>query len=165
MNVAPELLSFMQSFEPERTHQLTDEELRRYGLSEEDPIAQEQRVADVASLWGITSMQYRERLLLRDESCRTWSPESLLHMNNKENDELYKAGMPSPDALDTNFKRHRARETDFGTKYERCSMRVLSGLEDSVVRARLSMADQICGKRSNDPSNNRCRVRVVRTGK
>jgi hypothetical protein len=61
MNVAPELLSYMQSFEPENIHVLSKSELRRFGLGENDPVFMEREVADRAKSMGISSLELRMR--------------------------------------------------------------------------------------------------------
>ena len=69
MNVAPELVSFMQSFEPGEMHILTHEELTRYGLGARDPVYDERLTADRAAEIGITSLEYRERKSRGREAC------------------------------------------------------------------------------------------------
>lgn len=61
MNVAPELLSFMQSIEPGDMHILTQKELSLYGLGTQDVIYTERLIAARAEELGISSLEYRTR--------------------------------------------------------------------------------------------------------
>jgi hypothetical protein len=61
MNVAPELLSFMQSIEPGDIHVLTKKELNLYGLGAQDVIYAERSVALQAEELGISSLELRNR--------------------------------------------------------------------------------------------------------
>jgi hypothetical protein len=66
MNVAPEFLSFMQSFEPDNIRLLKKSELQRFGLGENDPVFQEREVANRAASMGISSLELRKRFAQLD---------------------------------------------------------------------------------------------------
>lgn len=69
MNVAPELLSFMQSIEPSDMHIMTHKELNRYGLGPTDVIYEERMIAEMAELLGISSIEYRRRVQRGRDEC------------------------------------------------------------------------------------------------
>lgn len=69
MNVAPEIVSFMQSFGPSEMHILTRQELKSFGL-DWDVISNERLVAEKAANLGISSMEYRTRAQRGREQCK-----------------------------------------------------------------------------------------------
>ncbi len=69
MNIAPEFLSFMQSFEPNEMHILTKAELKRFGFGEIDPIQAERNIAWKAKRIGVASFELRSRYARIQKEC------------------------------------------------------------------------------------------------
>jgi hypothetical protein len=71
MNVPSSLLDLMDETPPESVHYLTKTELAKYHLNAVDPIFDERRIADNAYVRGLTSAEYRQRLVEEDSICGT----------------------------------------------------------------------------------------------
>jgi hypothetical protein len=69
MNVAPEFVSFMQSFEPSEIHILSQRELTTYGLGKNDPLYEERYIAGRADAMGISSLELRSRIAAVGRLC------------------------------------------------------------------------------------------------
>jgi len=71
MNVPLSLLDFMDETPPESIHYLTAAELAKYHLDGDGPIFNERIIARMADIRGLTSAQYRQRLVDEDSICGT----------------------------------------------------------------------------------------------
>jgi hypothetical protein len=69
MNVPASLLDFMDETPPESVHYLTELELTKYHLNADDPIFNERQIARGADIRGLTSAQYRQRIVEEDTIC------------------------------------------------------------------------------------------------
>jgi hypothetical protein len=69
MNVSPLLADLMMATPPDRVRPLTKAELDRYLLSQADPAAEEEKTAEWAREWGITSSEYRRRSRIVNAEC------------------------------------------------------------------------------------------------
>ena len=74
MNVAPELLSLMQSVPPEDNKKLSYQDLFQYGLGHEDPVYEERYIANTAGGIGISSFEYRQRAKTARVTCERSYP-------------------------------------------------------------------------------------------
>lgn len=69
MNLPVALFDAMVAVPPESLHALSREELSRYGLSNNDPVAQQIDDADEARKYGLTMREYLVRKARRDQTC------------------------------------------------------------------------------------------------
>ena len=70
MDVAPELLSYMEGTPPNQIKILSYDEMQRFGLVGSDPVWDEQQTARRAARFGLTSAEYRRREASSYERCR-----------------------------------------------------------------------------------------------
>ena len=71
MNIPLSLLDFMDETPPESIHYLTVTEIAKYHLNGDDPLFNERIIARNADVRGLTSAQYRQRLVEEDSICGT----------------------------------------------------------------------------------------------
>jgi hypothetical protein len=71
MNVPSSLLEFMDETPPESVHYLNQIELVKYLLNSVDPIFDERRIARMADVRGLTSSEYRQRVVEENAICGT----------------------------------------------------------------------------------------------
>ena len=69
MNVSAQLLDAMEAIPPERMRILKTSELHQYGLGPVDPVFDEKRVAREASLYKLTSAEFRKREAAAKRHC------------------------------------------------------------------------------------------------
>ena len=71
MNIPSSLLEFMDETPPKSVHHLNQVELAKYHLNAVDPIFDERRIAHMADMRGLTSSEYRQRVVEENAICGT----------------------------------------------------------------------------------------------
>ncbi len=145
MNVLSELLTLMQSIQPEDIHILTREELNRYGLGAQDVIYSERQVAARAEELGISSLEYRSREQRGRDECKN------------------SAAMMQP----TDLERSEAKRMDLPIDYvlsSTCALAIHYGISVATYRQRASVVGEKCHHFTEQSKQNRCQVHYMATG-
>jgi hypothetical protein len=151
MNVAPELLSFMQSIEPADVHVLTQKELARYGLGASDVIYNERMVADRAEELGLSSLEYR----IREKR----SSDALTGVTSDCKDI---AAEPSED------ERSQAARLQISVDkilQADCALAIHYGISFELYRQRSGEVSKRCSQFTDQTQNNRCEMHFMTTGR
>jgi hypothetical protein len=130
MNVAPELLSFMQSIDPADTHVLTKSELRRFGLAPFDPVYEERFVAGGAANYRVSTSEFRMRLKRAEDS-----------FNGPASECAHPAGAP------TSREVHNAAFQGTSPEVQQradCALAILAGISLAEYQQRQRDADRLC---------------------
>jgi hypothetical protein len=150
MNVAPELLSFMQSIEPGDMHVLTQKELNLYGLRTQDAIYAERLVAARSEELGISSLEYRTREQRGNDECKD------VAATMKEPTEAERA-MATNWGISVDIYRQRSSQVE-------CAMAIHYGTSVDIYRQRSSQVNERC-RRYTDYKQNRCQMHFMTTGR
>jgi hypothetical protein len=147
MNVAPEFLSFMQSFKPDDIHILTRQELDAYGLGSNDVVDDERMIADRAEELGISSFEYRKREKRSYEECKNADVSTM-----------------GPTAAE------RAESAEMGVSTDlllrsKCALAIHYGISVDLYRQRSTEVSRKCAPYTDQAQNNRCSVHFMATGR
>ena len=151
MNVAPELLSFMQSIGPDNVHVLTREELDRYGLGANDVIYNERMVADRAEELGITSLEYRSR-------------------EKRISDAISGVNSECKDSAAEPSDSDRALAAKLNSSVDKilqaaCASAIRYGIPLELYRRRSADVNVRCSEFSDQTQNRRCDMHYMTTGR
>ena len=147
MNVAPELLSFMQSIEPGDMHVLTREELNRYGLRSQDVTYNEFLVAERAGELGISSLEYRRREQRGRDECKDIAGTAM-----------------EPTEAEREMAAHWGTSIEIYRQVE-CAQAFHYGTSLETYRKRSSQANERCRRYTDQTQQNRCQVHFMATGR
>ena len=147
VNVAPELLSFMQSIEPGDMHILTREERNRYGLRSQDVAYNEFLVAERAAELGISSLEYRKREQRGRDECRDAAASTM---------EPTEAERAAASRLVTSVETYRRVE---------CAQAIQYGTSLEIYRQRQTQVKERCRRYTDQTQQNRCQVHFMATGR
>jgi len=164
MDVAPELMSFMQSFSPEDMHRLTSEEVERFGLGGTDPIYDERKTAAAAALYGLSSYQFREKSIEAKQQCEKYNSDSIYRRHAQEQiDWVAKGG--TQDSFRQQDKDQLLAEVQAADRLsDECRNGVMLAIPMSEMHTRMERANVLCEKIRAGEERERCSARVWRTG-
>lgn len=143
MNVAPELLSFIQSIAPSEMHIMTREELNFYGIGRSDVIAEEISLANEATRLGTTSLGLRKRESRAKEEC-----------------EAADFSGQTPSDLEFNFSKMSNLPIQQIMK-STCRLAIRYGVPLPAFRQRFNEADRLCRGRTTQSD---CTTQYLLTG-
>jgi len=147
MNVAPELLSYMQSIEPGDMRILKREQLNRYGLRTQDVTYNEFLVAARAAELGISSLEYRRREQRGRDECKD---------------------VAGTTTEPTEAERAMAASTGIPVEINRqvdCMLAIHYGTSVEIYRQRSSQVNERCSRYTDQKQQNRCQTHFMATGR
>jgi hypothetical protein len=147
MNISPELVSYMQSFEPSEVRILTQEQLRQFGLGPQDSAYNEFLIAQRAADMGISSFEYRQREQRGHAECK---------------DVAQQMGDPSDAEVEDAARRSTSAQI---YRQAVCGQAILYGIPIELYRYRSREVSNRCRDVREQNANSRCQIRYMATGK